>query len=265
MAEFRFLAGLPRSGSTVLATLLSQHPDLYTSRTSILLNLLQSVQGFHLGESPYFERGCEQQLNIQRGILHGFYQHVSEPCVLEKDRGWAANCRLIEALTGERPRIVATTRRISEVIASFSLLADKVGPTNKMDDELHLVNRPVNQWTRSRILWEKYIYHTWRDFKRGYENNPDCFLLVDYDDVVSKPKETVAVIYTYFDLESWTPSTSGLINPSPENDAVYGIKGLHDVRPKLERTSPPPEEVLGEEVCRFWDEKNLEFWGVKPP
>lgn len=260
MVEFRFLAGLPRSGSTVLATLLSQHPELHTSATSILRDLLHSVERYHLGESFYFERDCEQQLNIQRSILQGFYQHVTEPYVLEKDRGWATDCCFIEKLTGERPRIIATTRRISEVIASFSLLADKVGPSNKMDDELHLVNRPVNQWTRSRILWEKYIHASWRDFKRGYENNRDCFYLVDYDYLVGNPMNAIRGVYSFLGLGPVTTATSGLVNPSPENDAVYGIPGLHDVRSKLERTSPPPEEVLGEEVTKFWDDKKLEFW-----
>ena len=261
MKEFRFLAGMPRSGSTVLATLLSQHPDLHTSATSILRDMVKYPSNYYLGESPYFERGCEQQLNIQRGILHGFYAHVAEPFVLEKDRGWAADCRLVEALTGEETRVVATTRRVSEVIASFSLLADRVGPGNKMDDELHLANRPVNQWSRSRILWEKYVYQSWRDFKRGYENNRDCFYLVDYNYLVGNPLNAVRGVYNFLGLEQVTVATSGLVNPSPENDAVYGIKGLHDVRPKLERTSPPPEKVLGEECCHYWDSLSLEFWG----
>lgn len=262
MKEFCFLAGMPRSGSTVLATLLSQHPELHTSPTSTLRSLLRSVQSFYLGESLYFDRDCEQQLNIQRGILQGFYQHVPEKCVLEKDRSWAADCPLIEAVTGERPRIVATTRRISEVIASFSLLADRVGKQNKMDDELHLANRPVNQWSRSRILWEKYVYASWRDFKRGYENNPDCFHLVDYGYLVGNPLNAVRGVYNFFGLDPVTTVTKGLVNPSPENDLIYGIKGLHDVRSKLERTSPPPEEVLGKDVCEFWDEKRLEFWAL---
>jgi hypothetical protein len=180
--------------------------------------------------------------------------------VLEKDRGWAADCRLVEALTGEETRVVATTRRVSEVIASFSLLADRVGPGNKMDDELHLANRPVNQWSRSRILWEKYVYHSWRDFKRGYENNRDCFYLVDYNYLVGSPTDTLSGIYKFLGLEQMVVTTTGLVNPSPENDSVYGIKGLHDIRLKLKRTSPPPEEVLGEELTKFWDDKKLEFW-----
>ena len=262
MKEFRFLAGMPRSGSTVLATLLSQHPELHTSATSILRDLVLSVSRYHLGESPYFEADGEQLLNTQRGVFNGFYQHVPQLYVLEKDRGWAADCGLIRDLTGGQPRVVATTRRISEVIASFSLLADRVGPSNKMDDELHLANRPVNQWSRSRILWEKYIYHSWREFKRGYENNRDCFYLVDYSYLVGNPLNAVRGVYNFLGLEQVTVATSGLVNPSPENDAVYGIKGLHDVRPKLERTSPPPEDVLGEEVTKFWDDKKLEFWKV---
>jgi hypothetical protein len=156
--------------------------------------------------------------------------------------------------------VVATVRRVSEVLASFSLLADRVGPANMMDHELHLANRPVNQWTRTRVLWEKYVYPSWREFKRGYENDRDCFYLVDYSQLVGNPLNTARGVYTYLGLNPVTTVTSGLVNPSPENDAVYGIPGLHDVREKLERTSPPPEEVLGEEVCRFWDDKQLEFW-----
>ena len=260
MTQFRFLAGMPRSGSTVLATLLSQHPDLHTSATSVLRDLIHSVRRYHLGESPYFPSGCEQLLNIQRGMLQSFYDHVAEPYVLEKDRGWANDCPLLETLLGEPPRIVATTRRVSETIASFCLIADRVGPSNKIDEEVRDAGREVSSWTRSRIIWEKYLYTNWRTFKAGYESHPDCFLLVDYEDIVNDPKRTVNLIHTYFDLGCSGVRPTKLVNPSPENDAVYGIPGLHDVRPTLERTSPPPEEVLGAEVCAYWDKQKLEFW-----
>lgn len=258
--EFRFLAGMPRSGSTVLATLLSQHPDLHTSATSVLRDLLHFTRHYNLGESPYFARNGEQVANLQRAMMQGFYAHVAEPVVLEKDRGWANECGLLELLLGERPRVVATTRRVSETIASFFLVADRAGATNKIDDEVRAAGREVTPWTRSRIIWEKYLYANWRVFKAGYEAHPECFLLVDYEDIVADTKRTIATIHTFFDLERSGVRPTELVNPSPENDAVYGIPGLHDVRPTLERTSPPPEEVLGEEVCAFWDEKGLEFW-----
>jgi sulfotransferase len=40
MKQFYFLSGLPRSGSTVLAAILNQHPDMHTSSTSGLLDMM---------------------------------------------------------------------------------------------------------------------------------------------------------------------------------------------------------------------------------
>ena len=40
MKKIYFLSGLPRSGSTVLAAILSQHPSLHASSTSGLLDML---------------------------------------------------------------------------------------------------------------------------------------------------------------------------------------------------------------------------------
>ena len=40
MEKIYFLSGLPRSGSTVLAALLQQHPDMHTTATSSLLHLI---------------------------------------------------------------------------------------------------------------------------------------------------------------------------------------------------------------------------------
>jgi hypothetical protein len=51
-----------------------------------------------------------------------------------------------------------------------------------------------------------------------------------------------------------------LVNPNKENDAVYGMPGLHDVKPELKRTSPPAWEVLGDECYDFWRNQKLEFW-----
>jgi hypothetical protein len=40
MQKLYFLVGLPRSGSTLLASLLNQHPDVFASPTSPLMDLL---------------------------------------------------------------------------------------------------------------------------------------------------------------------------------------------------------------------------------
>lgn len=262
MDRFAFLAGLPRTGSTVLGTLLSQHPSLYSTRTSCVRDLINYVKKFNLGESPYFDvkDPASPVWGMMRGMLLGAYEHVTEEVVVEKDRGWAADVALIRKLTNCEPRVLSPVRPIPEIIASFILLSKKIGATSKIEDEVRLAGRQSNPWSLSRIIWERYIYANWKVFKAGYEQDPDCFLLLEYEDIVTKPRETMALICTYLDVEPWVPATTGLVNPNPENDAVYGMPGLHTVKPVLQRTSPPAWEVLGEECFEFWQSQKLEFW-----
>jgi sulfotransferase len=262
MDRFAFLSGLPRTGSTVLGTLLSQHPDLHPTRTSCVLDLVNFPRKFNLGESPYFDVKDPKSpvWGIMRGMLYGAYEHVTEEVVVEKNRSWSRETYLIRKLIGKDPQIISPVRSIPEIIASFMLLSNKIGKQSKIEDEIRLANRESNPWTLSRVIWEKYVYADWRTLKTGYENDTDCFLLLEYDDIVSRPKETMDVICKYLDVSPWAPSTSNLKNPNPENDRVYGMPGLHDVKPELKRTSPPAWEILGDECYEFWANKNLEFW-----
>jgi sulfotransferase len=262
MKRFAFLSGLPRTGSTVLGTLLSQHPDLHPTATSIVRDQLLSVKKYNLGESPYYTIKDPHSpcWAMMRGMLYGAYEHVTEEVVVEKDRGWAADISLIRRLTGEEPRIISPVRPIPEIIASFILLSRKIGANSKIEDEIRLANRQSNAWSLSRVIWEKYIYSSWRTFRAGYEAHPECFLLLDYDEIVSEPKKTMALLTTYLDVAPWAPFVTGLVNPNKENDAVYGMPGLHDVKPELKRTSPPAWEVLGDECYDFWRSQKLEFW-----
>ena len=262
MDRFAFLAGLPRTGSTVLGTLLSQHPDLHPTRTSVVRDQLNSVKKFALGESPYYDVKDPRSScwGMMRGMLYGAYEHVTEEVVIEKDRGWAADTELIRKLTGGQPRILAPVRSIPEIIASFVIISKKIGKQSKIEDELRLAGRESNPFSLSRIIWEKYIYSSWRTYKAGYEAHPECFLLLEYDDIIKRPEDTMKIITDYLSVSPLSPSTTGLINPNPENDRVYGMPGLHDVKPELKRTSPPAWEVLGEECYEFWASKRLEFW-----
>lgn len=265
MDRFAFLAGLPRSGSTVLSTLLSQHPDLHPTRTSCILHLLDYSRKFVLGESPYFDVNDPESpvWGIMRGILFGAYGNVSGGCVIEKNRSWSKEVKLLRKILEEEPKIIATTRPIPEIISSFILLSRKIGKSSKIEDELRGLGRDSNVWTLSRVIWEKYVKGSWFEFKTGYENDINNFLIVEYDDIVSKPDEVLSGICDHLGVKHYVAKTVGLTNPSPENDKIYGMPGLHTVKPELRRTSPPAREVLGDECYEFWDSKKLEFWRGK--
>lgn len=266
MRRFAFLSGLPRTGSTVLGTLLSQHPLLYSTSTSVVRDLTNHPYGYYLGESPYYNtKDLNSPVwNIMRGILSGSYQHIDEnKVIIEKDRGWVSNISKLTNIVREKPKIIATVRPAEEIIASFILLSKKIGRTSKIDDEVRALNRDVNNTNRARIIWEKYIYPNWKTFKIGYEYDSSSFLLLNYDDIISSPQVTINNIVEYLNVDSFDVQTQNLFNPRPENDSVYGLPGLHYVREELKRTSPSAKEVLGEELYDFWNQKNLNFWLYK--
>jgi len=263
MRKFAFLSGLPRTGSTVLGTLLSQHPSLYPTSTSVVRDLTNVPYGYYLGESPYYNTKDVNSpaWNIMRGIMYGAYEHVdTDKIVVEKDRGWAGNISKLSTIIQDKPKIIATVRPVEEIIASFILLSKKIGRKSKIDDELRILNRDTDNLNRARIIWEKYIYANWKTFKIGYEYDPSCFLLLTYDEITTQSQQTIDKISSFLEVDSFEVQTTGLYNPRPENDAVYGLPGLHDVRKELKRTSPPAEEVLGQELYQTWSDKRLNFW-----
>jgi hypothetical protein len=218
--------------------------------------------GYFLGESPYFnlKDPNSQAWGIARGVLLGAYDGIEKKVIVEKDRGWSGEVATLKKILGEDPKIISPVRSIPEIIASFMLISEKIGAKSKIEDEVALANRESNAWTLSRVIWERYVYANYRVFKAGYEANPECFLLIEYDDLVGNSQGTVDLLCEYLGVASITLEKTNLKNPNPENDEVYGMPGLHYIRPELKRVSPPAIEVLGKECFEFWSQKQLEFW-----
>ena len=262
MDRFAFLSGLPRSGSTLLGTLLSQHPSLYVSPTSSIREMVDYVLKFKLAGYPYFDLNdpLSPGWAAARGLLYGAYEHIEKEVVIEKERGWPASTDLIERLTHSPPKILATVRPLPEIIASFIQVSKRNGSNSQIEKELSYVNRESNPWTLSRMIWERYVSLAWSRFKAGYENHPEAFHLVEYGDLVADPVKVINGVHEYLGVETLPVETLGISNPVPEDDSMYGLKGLHDIRGEVKRTSPPAEFVLGAECYAFWEDLGLEFW-----
>jgi sulfotransferase len=261
MKQFCFLSGVPRSGSTLFATLMAQNPNIHTTPTSPLLDLLLATKQTWKQVSTYQKNiHPKQYSNIERGIIAGCYRHIDKPIILEKHRSWVKYGEYIQKTFNITPKIICTTRRISEVLASFILIIDKSNTITYIDRELMNTNKPINNTTRCRLLWENYISVPWKSLKIGYESHKEWMYLIDYEDLINTPGETLQKVYDFLELDYYDHYFDNLINPQPENDDAYGIDGLHNVRKTLNKISPPPEEVLGEDLCKYYDNLQLEFW-----
>lgn len=265
MNQIAFLSGLPRTGSTVLGTLLSQHPELHPTGTSVLANHVEYLSGFHFGESLRYDVNDPNSplWGMLKGMLKGHYRNIPKHTVLDKSRLWSKYVPLLEKTLKEKPKVIATVRPVTEIITSFMVLANKIGPHSQVHETVRQEGRQINEWSLSRVIWERYIYADWRSLKIGLENRPENFLVIDYDDIVTIPHETMNCISEFLGVPTIDFSTKDLSNPVPENDSIYGMPGLHTVRPTLNKVSKKPVDVLGRDCCGFWEDKHLDFWTGK--
>jgi sulfotransferase len=138
MKKIYFLSGLPRSGSTVLAALLQQHPEMHTTATSGLLDML--VGTLHAWADSLSQRSCtkaneEQDKEIQRvlkAICETKYADIDKPVILDKARGWASDVNMptMYNVLGYKPKIIATVRNVEDCVASMVRVAKPDNLTN---------------------------------------------------------------------------------------------------------------------------------------
>jgi hypothetical protein len=81
---------------------------------------------------------------------------------------------------------------------------------------------------------------------------------VDYNNLTQNPQIELNKIYEFLEIESYNHDFSNILNTCAEDkDYAWGIENLHQIRPKLQRTSPPPEEVIGEDNVKLYDKFNI--------
>ncbi len=234
MPQIHFLAGLPRSGSTVLSALLNQHPDLHASPTSgmgeVMFNTFKAWQG-SLAEQAAPD--YEQIKRVLRGIMEAKYAHIQKPIVIDKARNWAeaSSVAVLNDLLGRKPKIIATVRNVEDCAASFV----RVARPNDLEDFL-----------RNSDLID-HLKKSYQVLLSGYTADPDCFLFVEYEDLVADPKAQLDRIHKFLGLSDFDYDLNHLDETAPKerDEEIWQVPGLHTVAPKLaKRHDDNSEDVL---------------------
>ncbi|HWB33948.1 MAG TPA: sulfotransferase [Candidatus Paceibacterota bacterium] len=259
MKDISFLCGLPRSGSTLLASILSQNPAIYASPNSALVELLVNVRN-HLRVTEQVRAFMQpgQEKDILLSIIEGTYRFTDARYVIDKSRAWPhpENIRLLCDILPEEPKFIATVRDLPAVLTSFIALI-KAHPESEsfVDRALREKGLPLTTENRCQELFSPggNIWESWFSLKMAFDAGyARLFHVVEYDDLTERPRETVEGVYDFLGIPYFGHDLTNIVNRTPEDDAVYNLPGMHDVRAVLKRTSQPPAAVLGPElVARY--------------
>ena len=238
-----FVAGLPRSGSTLLMNILGQNPHFYVTPTSGILESLGQVKNnWDKNDANRARERNENELikkNVLTGMLQGYFSHVEQPICIDKNRYWLEYAEMIAALLGgkQNVKILVTLRDLRDVLASFELLYRKTSALSQVPLDQ---NNPLKCKT-ALGRFEMFVddsqpvgraFNAIRDaITRGWGPNMH---VVDYDKLTREPEQVMKGIYQFFKQPEYQHDFNNVKQITWEDDAAYGFKDLHVIRNQVE-------------------------------
>lgn len=250
MKTFFFLSGLPRSGSTVLASLLNQNPNIFVTPTSPLLDqLIENQNIWHSLPAVQSNPNPVQLENITRAIMEAMWQHVPENIIIDKNRGWCKNLPAIKKIFNHEFKTIITTRDLPSIMASWLVLL-RNNPDSYMSKILKNKNIPVNDETMMEEMWTNMVKDCFEGVNQAFKDAAkDQLLVLEYDDIVSNPDEIISKVTEFLCLQTFKYDYNRIISKTNDDDlAAWGLDGMHKIRPVLEKTSKDPLEILGKNL-----------------
>ena len=272
MKTFYFMAGLPRSGSTVLSAILNQNPRFYSGPSSPVLSTMYTVEN-HLANNELFYGypKPEQAKNIISSIIHQFYDDIQEPVVIDKNRAWTARVPYIEGYIGQQAKIICPVRDIDEILTSMIMMIRRnpyqegQPKINFIDEQLVKQNIPLSDDNRCEYIagpngiLGQSLNAIVEALKQGFS---DRIHFVEYRDIINNPEETLAKLYEFLGGEYYEHTFEGLENKNQERDLItYGLADMHKVHSKLESTASNPKEILSQTILDRCN--NMDIWRQK--
>jgi hypothetical protein len=254
MKNLNFCLGLPRSGSTLLVSILNENPNIYGTGTCPVPYLFASTRQQCVGVSEFISMDMDvlnkSVMSFLRSGTKAWYEsQTSKPVVFSKSRVWDNHLDLIFALF-ENPKIIVTIRDLRGIVCSFEKLynkynylqplADQNGPMcldQRIDSYISLEN-PSNLGRPLSML------PNIMDYANKYPKN---FFILRNEDFLEKPVESLGQIYQWLEMPVYNHDLNNIPNLEyVEHDTVYRSAVSHKIKNKFDPKSYHWSEVLSD-------------------
>ena len=260
-----FLGGLPRSGNTLLSALLNQNPSIYSTPLSPLPSLMWDYYN-SCASMEHINRNKENEnraVKVLSSLCKDFYKDVDKPIIIDREKDWGtpSNLDLIKKFITPEPKIIVTVRDILEIIASFVSMDADYLKNNTINS-----NAFINNYRSPQDSIVEYLMRSNGEIDKSllsissafYPENKGIFHIVEYNDLVLKPEETMSGIYKFLGLNDYKHNFNKIKKVESDNDMAVGLpKNLHGIRKSISRSSTSTE-ILSDYIKHKYS--NMEFW-----
>jgi len=268
--QFYFIAGLQRSGGTLISAIFNQNPNVWAAPTSPLLGMMNGITDFFESQpNKDFDRSLDLT-SVLKGLPHNFYESRHEAHILDKNHLWSRpdSLDIIHKYIQEdmsKIKIICPVRNIIEILASFNTIIEKtpesvgnnnidIGAANFTAPDLPNPDRRAHFLMMPNQDIATHLYGMRQAANPQYRH---MFHFVEYEDTVSNPEKTINGIYDFLEIDRFKHDFNN-IKSQEKPDSSTGMYNLHTVRPVVEKKSINPAEIFSPEVIQRYS--NMEFW-----
>jgi sulfotransferase len=263
---YHFLAGLPRSGNTLLSAIFNQNPEIYSTPLSPLPALMWDLKtSNHIQHAKRNKENQDRSHKTLCSLFDTFYSDVDKPVIIDREKSWGtpANLGMIKEYVTKTPKIIFTVRDILEIISSYIFLNED---TNYLTNELVDSGMFITNYRSQKDLLAEYIMLQGSEMDKSllslasafYPENKGIFHIVEYNDLVLKPQETMTGIYKFLGMPNYEHNFNKIEKVESDDDVALGLpKNLHDIRKSISRSSTSTD-ILSDYIKHKYS--NREFW-----
>jgi sulfotransferase len=235
------MAGLPRSGSTLISSILNQNPKIYSSANSPMCGMMFNLERSILLSEQYaaYPKPDVMPKTIM-SIIDGYYSDTNKDIVIDKSREWSVpeHFGVLSRNLKYEPRVILPVRSIPDILASFiSLVSKNPGKPNFIDSEIqsrqefNFYRQPddirCDHLMRPKGLIDNCLYGI--AFAMQPENRK-YFHFVEYDNLVDDTEKEINKIYEFLGIDKFDHDYYNIENRIKDTDLtdeVFRIKSVH--------------------------------------
>ncbi|NAT17884.1 sulfotransferase family protein [Pseudomonas syringae pv. actinidifoliorum] len=258
MQKFHFIAGLPRSGSTLLSAILLQNPRFHAGMSSPVGSLFASILGQCSAGSEFSSViNTDVRRRLLRGVFESYYaDKADKDVVFDTSRGWSSRLPALMDLFPQS-KMIACVRNVAWVMDSIERLyrANPFENTKLFNDDAE--RNTVYSRVETLAQRNRLVGFAWASLKEAYYGeHADSILLIDYELLSQAPERVIRLVYDFIEEPWFEHDFNNLAYDAPQFDDALGVSGLHKVKPRV--ALEPRSTILPPDL--FEQYSKLSFW-----
>jgi hypothetical protein len=215
MKEYYFLSGMPRSGNTLLGSIINQNPNLNLTANTIVTDIIYQLS--LLKEFQIYKNFSDENSlnNVIKNVFNNYYQNWKAKFIIDRGVwGTPTNLHLLKSII-KKPKFIILYRPVLECLASFIKIEKPTNVEKRCEylmEEDGMIGRSL--WSIKNIIKEKEDY-----------------IIINYLDLIKKTSNEINKIYKFLNIDKFNHTFKNL------NDfSANGIKYDDSVLPSVLHT-----------------------------